>query len=121
MIRCNYFRFPDRIKLKFKEFKYILAVVVDPEADPIEKDDMEQRIISRFEKADKNLSKIRRDLRSTRQKQDSLFDRIGLLEEGQADLRQGQRQIREVILNKERWAHSIPLLSKVSNLHYLGF
>ena len=44
MIRNNYFRFPDRIKEKFKEFKYILAVVVDPEADPIVKDDMEQRI-----------------------------------------------------------------------------
>ena len=82
MIRCNYFRFPQRIKDKFREFKYILAVVVDPEADPIEKDDMEQRIITRFSKADINLSKIRRDLKITRQKQDSLFDRITLLEEG---------------------------------------
>ena len=82
MIRCNYFRFPERIKAKFREFKYILAVVVDPVADPIESDDMEQRLISRMKKADTHLSKIRRDLKSTRQKQDSLFDRISLIEEG---------------------------------------
>lgn len=73
MIQENYFRFPDRIKKKMEKNKYILAVVVDPEADPIEKDSMEHRLSTRIDDIDQNLVKMREYLVRSRMKQDFLF------------------------------------------------
>ena len=53
--------------------KYILAVVVDPEADPIEKDSMEHRLSTRIDDIDQNLVKMREYLVRSRMKQDFLF------------------------------------------------
>ena len=53
--------------------KYILAVVVDPEADPIEKDSMELRLSTRIDDIDQNMVKMREYLVRSRMKQDYLF------------------------------------------------
>ena len=48
LICCNYYRFPPSLKRKFKNQRYLLAVEVDPEIDPIEKESMETRLCDRI-------------------------------------------------------------------------
>ena len=55
LICSNYYRFPGSLKKRLSDIRYLLAVEVDPELDPIEKDSMEKRMGDRMARLESSM------------------------------------------------------------------
>ena len=71
----NYHRFPKFLKKKLSENRYLLAIDVDPEEDPFEKETPDKRINERITDVGKRLDFLSEDLVRVSQSLDALHDR----------------------------------------------
>ena len=76
LIIGNYYRFSDDMKYELQAYKYLLAVDVDPDVDPIEKDSMEKRLTGRMESIDTRLDLLSVQLGRVCLNQDTLYDNL---------------------------------------------
>ena len=73
----NFYMFPQGLKDSLVRDKYLIAIEVDPDVDPIEKESMEKRINARISGINADLTGMNEELVKMQTHQDSLFDKFG--------------------------------------------
>ena len=76
LILENYHRFGSYIKSQLRDYKYVLAVDVDPPVDPIEKESMEKRLNGELRVVKDHMQLLHDRMNRISLNQDSLYDSL---------------------------------------------